>query len=258
MKKLLLILLAAALLPALAACGKAAEPETPEPPEKPVYEPMPESMLPLAERVRGDWYAGYEGLTLTLSLSEDGRYAFRFPGQEDRTGAWAFNDENYLCLDGEEGEALLPVGDTLRWASAGLLFTREKPEVYSPAALYTGLKEGDLDGYWKSHYVAVGEGTMFAFALGEKTDVYIEGTRVALGGPLFGDVIVDAALKDGALCYEAEGLAVKLALQEDGLLRLTASSDGEEDVTLYLLPAIPGWVEPEDAELESQEAAAEG
>ena len=243
MKKLLLILLAALLLPALAACGKTAAP-APEPPEEElVYEPLPTPEPSLAESLRGDWYAGYQGLALTLTLSEDGRYAFHFPGQEDRTGTWALNDENLLCLDGEEGETLLPAEDVLRWASADLLFTRQAPEVYVPGKLLTDLQPGDLDGYWKSHFVAVGDGTILASALDEKTDIYIEGTRVALGGPLFGDIIVDMAWKDAALTYEKEGVSVSLALQQDGLLRLTV--EGEAPVTVCLLPAVPGWVTPE-------------
>ena len=247
MKKLLVILLAALLLlPALAACGKTAAP-APEPPEEElVYDPLPTPEPPLAVRLLGDWYADSQGLKLTLTLSEDGSYAFHFPGQEDRTGAWTLSDENLLCLDGEEGETLLPVEDTLRWASADLLFTRQAPEVYVPGKLLTDLQPGDLDGYWKSQFVAVGDGTILASALDEKTDIYIEGTRVALGGPLFGDIIVDMAMKDGALTYEKEGVSVSLALQQDGLLRLTV--EGEAPVTVYLLPAIPGWVELDDAE----------
>ncbi len=250
MKKLLVTLLSAALLLALAACGNTDAPgpeTTPEPPEEElVYDPLPEPPLPLEQRLLGDWYAGYQGLALTLTLAEDGSYAFRCPGQEDRTGVWALNDENLLCLDGEEDETLLPAEDTLRWTSAGLIFTREAPEVYVPGEIRTDLQPGDLDGYWKSHFLAVDGGTILASALDEKTDIYIEGTRVALGGPLFGDIIVEMEWKDAALTYEKEGVSVTLALQEDGLLRLAVG--GEDPVTVYLLPAVPGWVEPEAGE----------
>ncbi len=248
MKKLLVILLSALLL--LAGCGKTAAPEpeeAPEPPEEElVYEPLPAPEPSLAERLAGDWYAGYQGLALTLSLAEDGSYTFRFPGQEDRSGAWALNEENLLILDGAEADALLPVGDTLRWASAELLFTREAPEVYVPGEILTDAEPGSLDGYWKSHFVAVGDGTILASALDEKTDIYIEGARVALGGPLFGDILVDMTMKDGALTYEKEGVSVALALQSDGFLRLTLG--GENPATLYLRPAVPGWAEPEITE----------
>ena len=96
---------------------------------------------------------------------------------------------------------------------------------------------GDFDGYWKSQFIAVGEGTVFASAVGDKTDVYIEGTSVALGGPLFGDVLVGMELRDGTLYYEAGSVSVTLTLQRDGFLRLTLG--GENSVTLYLFPAVP-------------------
>lgn len=284
MKKLLLILLAALLLLS-AGCGKqeaaapedAAAPEASAAPEEPVYEPLPEAQTPLMERLPGEWYAGYQGLVLTLTLSEDGSYAFRVPGvplsalpvipteqgdggsEKDSppasrndaiVGAWALED-GLVALDGGAGGTLLPVDGVLLWTGADMLFTREMPEVYAPAEINAKTQPGDLDGYWKSHFVAVGEGTVLASALGETTDIYIERERVALGGPLFGDVIVDAVMKDGVLTYEAEGVAVSLALQQDGFLRLNV--EGENPVTVYLLPAVPGWAEPDDAEPETRE-----
>ena len=239
MKKLLVILLAMALLVFVGCASEnASGAEGPDSSEEPVYETVPFEELPLMQRLPGDWYAEYEGLLITLSFTEDGAWTLRFPGRETQSGSWALADGR-LTLDGIADGTLFPVGSTLRWDSAGLLFEREKPEIYEPAALRTGIRAGDLDGYWKSRFVAVGGGTMRSSALGENTDIYIQGTRAALGGPLFGDVIVDTELKDGALTYAAEGVTVQLALQEDGFLRLTMSS-GEEPVTLYLFPAPAG------------------
>ncbi len=245
MKKQLLILLAALLL-FCGGFGTSAQAETmPSPPEEPVYEPMPEEQRPPEERLPGDWYAAYQGLVLTLSLAEDGSYAFRVPGCEDLTGTWALVD-GLVVPDGKNGEALLPVGNILRQPSSGLLFTRDMPEIYIPGEIDDSIQPGDPDGYWKSRFVAVGDGTVLSSALGETTDIYIEGTRAALGGPLFGDVIVDMAWKDGTLTCEKDGVGVTLALQRDGFLRLTAG--GKDTVTLYLLPATPGWAETESIE----------
>lgn len=232
MKKIFLILLAVSLL-MLSGC--ACSREKTQVPEEPVYETVPESELPLDMRLPGDWYASHDGLVLTLSLADDGAYTLSIPGQPLRNGKWTIEDSE-LVLSGEKNGTLLPVAGILRWEAENLLFRREMPETYQPAEIYADAMSGDFDGYWKSHYIAVGDGTMFASALGEKTDVYIEGTRVALGGPLFGDVIVDMELKDGTLVYTAEGVSVTLALQQDGFLRLVMDSD--ETVILYLLPAI--------------------
>ncbi len=232
MKKIFLILLAVSLL-MLSGC--ACSREKTQVPEEPVYETAPESELPLDMRLPGDWYASHEGLVLTLSLADDGAYTLSIPGQPVRNGKWTIEDSE-LVLSGEKNGTLLPVAGILRWEAENLLFRREMPETYQPAEIYADAVSGDFDGYWKSHYVAVGDGTMLASALGEKTDVYVEGTRVALGGPLFGDVIVDMELKEGKLVYTASGVSVTIALQEDGFMRLTM--DANEDVMLYLLPAV--------------------
>lgn len=213
---------------------------------EPEYEPFPASELPLDERVLGDWYASFEGLMLKLSLSEDGAYVLNIPGEEPQRGTWELSDESMVVLDGDDAGALLPVDDTLQWKARQVFFRREAPTTYQPAEVYAGAKEGDFDGYWKSQFIAVGDGTMLASAFGEATDIYIEGQRAALGGPLFGDVIVDMELKDGALTYAAEGVTVVLALQQDGLLRLTMTAD--EPVTLYLLPTYVEGVSPAPAE----------
>ena len=238
MKKLLVILTAGMLFAAvsLAGCGSGSSEtaETEESAEEEVYETLPAAAMSLEEQLPGEWYAGYEGLALTLTLTEDGSYTLHFPGQDDQAGAWALTDGE-IILDEQEANALLPVDDTLLWESADLLFTREMPETYVPGEDDTGAEVGDFDGYWRSHFVAVGDGTMLASALGENTDVFVEGAHVALGGPLFGDVFVDMELRNGSLCYETESLSVTLTLQRDGFLRLTVN--GEEPITIYLLPA---------------------
>ena len=235
MKKLLLILLAALLLLSYS-CAAFAQADTEEIVEDETLEPMPESFYPLERRILGDWYADFEGLALTLSLSEDGGYALFVPGQAAMEGVWALLD-GYVTLDDGEGGTLLPVDGVLYWAGPELLFTRDLPETYVPAEAVSDTQAGDFDGYWKSQFIAVGDGTLFASAIGDKTDVYIDGTSVALGGPLFGDVLVGMELRDGTLCDEAGNVSVTLTLQQDGLLRLSLS--GEKALTLYLFPAVP-------------------
>ena len=234
MKKYLLILLAALVL-FTTACGsnKTAGDNVSAEIEEETYELMPEEELPLALRLPGDWYAGYGGLVLNLRLSEDGSYTLRIPGQDDKTGTWALS-EGYLVLDGNEDDAIMPMNGRLCWQSTNLVLSREAPDTYVPAGINTQAQLGDMDGYWMSHFVAVGDGTMLSSELGENTDIYIKGSRVALGGPLFGDIIVDADFNGGVLTYEAEGISVTLGLQDDGLLRMTMT--GSEPVTVYLMP----------------------
>ena len=190
------------------------EPTRPPRPEEPEYEPLPEEeLLPLELRVLGDWYAEANGLLLSLNLAGDGTYTL--DGPDTHTGVWALVNGD-LCLDGEAEPTFTPIGQSLRMENMGLFFDREQPLTYAPAEPLADAQTGSFDGFWKAHFVAVGNGVMLAQALAEDAFVFIEGTNVALGGQRFGDVIRVFSPADGALTLP-------------------------EPATLYLMPApIPG------------------
>ena len=208
------------------------EPTKPPKPEEPEYEPLPDEYKPLAERVIGDWFADKMGLLISLTLSEDGAYVLSIPGEEPQKGQWEVRD-GQLFLDGGEEAAITPVNGVLRFDALDLLFAREKPETYVPADLLSDAKEGSFNGYWKARYVAVGDGTILAEALGEDARLYIDGLKAALGGQRFGNVIRDFTLEDGTLTLSEEGRALTLALQSDGFLRLTIA--GNDPAIIYLM-----------------------
>ena len=109
------------------------------------------------------------------------------------------------------------------------------PEInaYSPAELRTDIVPEDFSGYWVCRYVQIMDVIFSAADLDDRTDAYIEAPRAALGGPLFGDVLVEMELTDNALTFTAEETSIVLALQEDGLLRMTLSAP-DADLVLYL------------------------
>ena len=235
MKKIFALLLAFLLLPLPVWAGGE---ETPPPPPEPEYEPLPDEYKTLAERSTGDWYADSAGLTITLTLSEDGAYALTVPGSEAMTGLWEEKD-GMLIMDGDGESTLLPVGGVLRMDPPGLLFMREQPEVYVPAEPIADAKEGIFDGWWVSHFTAVGDGTILSDAIGEDTELYIEGTKLAVNGSLFGLAQYDGAIESGKLTFTADKGAVTLELLQDGFLRLTLS--GDTPATLYLMAKpLPG------------------
>ena len=213
------------------------EPTRPPMPEEPEYEPLPEEeLLPLELRVLGDWYAEANGLLLSLNLAGDGTYTL--DGPDTHTGVWALVNGD-LCLDGEAEPTFTPIGQSLRMENMGLFFDREQPLTYAPAEPLADAQTGSFDGFWKAHFVAVGNGVMLAQALAEDAFVYIEGTNVALGGQRFGDMIRVFTPADGALTLTEGESTISLQLQQDGFLRLTVA--GPEPVTIYLMPAlIPG------------------
>ncbi len=257
MKKLLTMFLVLATAFALAACGtnESAGQEASAPSEA---TSAPAESAP--ELTAEDWYGWTRGIPLCLSLVSDGSYTLTM-GKEERSGAWEKTD-GVIVLDGEEASTFLTDGDKLNWLSGGLILFREEPDRdswYTPAELRTNVTVEDYDGYWTSSYVNIDGAILSAGDVVDRTDVYIqmpseydliqkeseeiaEGeaardttARVALGGPLFGDVIVDMTFSDEALRYGDGDVGVAMQLQEDGLLRMTVAGDGSEMV-LYLLP----------------------
>ena len=204
-------------------------------PEEPEFKDVPDEFNTVNQGIYGSWYADYKGLILELSVDTDGSYDLIVPGGEgSRSGEWTLKS-GMLYLEGENSEPLIIMGEALKWDSAELFFRREKPETYIPADLFNDAKEGDFDGYWKCHFVGVGDGVMLASAMNENTDLYIEGKNVALGGDLFGDVAMEFVYEDGALKLDLDGTEITLQIQQDGFLRLTMKA--EKTLTMYCLPA---------------------
>lgn len=246
MKKLLAIFLTVTLILALTACGKT---ETPEPETSATpgatAEPTPEATpAPTVE----EWYGQSRGVELTLALSSDGTYTLAMGG-ETKSGAWAEADGG-IALDGDESAPLYEVNGQLMWPGMGLYLSAEKPELgaYVPAEVLTdGVTAELFNGYWQSAFVDADGVILSAFELDDQTDVVIQAPRVALGGPLFGDVAVDMAFSDGALTWSEGGVSVRLQLQADGLMRMTLSAP-DSDMVLYLLPVYVEGLSPEPAE----------
>ena len=208
------------------------EPTRPPAPEEPEYDPLPDEYKTLAERSIGDWYADVAGMIVTLTLSEDGTYALSVAGGEAMTGKWE-EKNGVLVMDGDEENPLLPIGGVIRMDSLKLFFMREAPTVYIPAKPIADAKEGIFDGWWVSHLTAVGDGTILSDAIGEDTELYIEGTKLAVNGALFGLAQYDGLAESGRLTFTTDKGAVTLELLQDGFLRLTLS--GDTQTTLYLM-----------------------
>lgn len=258
MKKLLTIFLLLATVFALTACGtnEGAGQET-----SPSSEATLAPAVPTPELTAEDWYGWTRGIELYLSLVSDGSYTMTM-GEEERFGSWEKTD-GVIVLDGEEASTFLIDGDKLNLHSGGLILSREESDRggwYMPAELRANVTAEDYDGYWTSSYVKSDEAILSAGDVGDRTDVYIQmpleydlireeseelsereaarntTARAALGGPLFGDVIVDMAFSDGALHYGDGDISVAMQLQEDGLMRMTLAGGGS-NMVLYLLPA---------------------
>ena len=196
-----------------------------------------------ADAVAGSWYAQMGGVTAELKLNADGTYALDVPGGDSATGVWTF-DDGYLYMDGAAVPTMATWGDdALMMSDGSAAFTREKPWTYEPAKPVPEFPAEYFAGYWKCVCVDVDGQALPAGVTGEATDLYIEGQAVALGGPRFGDIFWNFDFDGGALTADVSGQIVTLALQEDGLLRLTLA--GDAPATLYLQPVVREETEDE-------------
>ncbi len=198
----------------------------------------------------GLWYCAMGTVDLCLELEAGGAYTVTLPHDPEGTvtGAWEERD-GFLYLDGDETAPLSAYGDLLSWPAAGVFLSREEPApLYVPAATLETLPEGILDGYWVAAFLEL-DGEVFSVEdLNEQMDLYVEGSRAALGGPVFGDRIVDLDVREDGLSFSGEGFRVDMSLQTDGFLRLSMEADGEGALVYYLYNAGPA----DEAETEGE------
>lgn len=252
----------------------AAEAGSEETEEEPGF-PGTESVEPEETKFLGDWYALVKGMTFLLTFSEDGTYAAGFPALaiDPETGTWKLNNGSIVLNDNEEDRILILDEELLQSERLDAMFTREKQEDYTPDEIITDTVLEDFSGYWVSVFVQTPDGIVPAENLGENTDIYIEGSKAALGGDFFGDVIHDFSYEENALVLtltEAEEpFIVKLELQTDGFMRMTVSSGESEPLVVYLqyeggeelltgIPdeEVPSYDDGDEEEQDSEEAEA--
>ena len=231
MKKLLAILLSLLLLtPALALAE----------------EPAPAESVETEATLTGKWFAEVQGMIVRITLNEDGSYAVAVPALPDEpiTGTWAEKD-GFLYFDGNELPEINVLGaDVMKWIDYDAFLRREAPlPMYVPAEPVADVPLEYYAGHWEALYVGVNGAMLFSDTLGSRTAALIDGTTVALIGPLTGETVLETAYENGALTWTAEGVGITFALQEDGFLRMTVQSDTDV-ITLYLLPQYVEGVSP--------------
>lgn len=223
-----------------------AAPTTPAPETEAPTEPhIPPETVETTEEpdekamVLGAWYGLLPGAYFKLELTEDLKYTVTFLGGdgEDLTGTWSYEDGR-ITLDNEDHPSFYADEEVLYWPDADVLLSREEPELYTPQELVTELPEGAFDGYWKSVYVDLDGLIVPSELVGDETDLFIKESRAALGGPLFGDVILDLEKADCALIAKGgegeDAVAVRIELQEDHLLRMTLEFEEDDLLVIYM------------------------
>ena len=176
----------------------------------------------------GEWYCAHDGVPVCLELKEDGIYTLTIAGKESE-GTWEYKEGN-IVLDGN-ADASMPVikNERIMWIEAGEIFKREEVKAWEPAPVAEeNVEITYFDGYWVSQYVEYEGQRLPSNVIGDNSELYIDGGRVAMGGSLFGDLICDFTYEDAALSYENSAARVVLQLLEDYSLRCTVTGEDAE------------------------------
>lgn len=227
MKKLLASLLALTMLLSAAVCGAVAE----------------------AANLSGEWYADLFGLTFTLILNEDGTYAMNMAGEDAEPGTWTFDGTNVIMDAGTEQEAVLAYdGESISISIEGidLLFTREAPASFEPAAARTDTALEEFAGSWELTTVGMMGMYVTPDLIGVSISLHISGTDVTYvitgedSDPL--EFQLEATFADSTLSTadptagDAEGTGIAIiSMLEDGTLCMATTVDGV-DITYFLSP----------------------
>ena len=118
------------------------------------------SAFALAESgsVTGEWYADFYGSVYTLTLNEDGTYVLNTGFEEDETGPWALDGDQLVIGSGDDSAAFAYDGESLTMAldeEVYMVFTREMPATFEPAAPVADATLDDFAGTWTAYKCGV-------------------------------------------------------------------------------------------------------
>lgn len=227
MKKLLATLLALMMLVSAVVCGAVAE----------------------TADITGEWYGSVFGMSMTLTLHEDGTYTMSMAGEEAEPGTWSFDGTTLTLDEGSEGESAFAYdGESLSASMEGMdfVFTREPIATFEPAPARTDAALEEFSGSWNATTIGIMGMYLSPDVIGAGISLDIDGTTVVMtiiqedSEPEA--VTVEATFADGVLTVadptstEESSTFWTLSLLEDGTMSMFTQMEGIE-MTYYLSPA---------------------
>ncbi len=227
MKKLLATLIALMMLVSAAVCGAVAE----------------------TADIIGEWYGSIFGLSMTMTLHEDGTYTMSMAGEEADSGTWSFDGTTLTTDEGTDGEAAFAYdGESLSASMEGMdfVFTREPIATFEPAPARTDAALEEFSGSWNATTIGIMGMYLSPDVIGAGISLDIDGTTVVMtiiqedSEPEA--VTVEATFADGVLTVadptssEESSTFWTLSLLEDGTMSMFTQMEGIE-MTYYLSPA---------------------
>ena len=232
-----------------------------------------------ATNVLGDWYGTLFGISVTLTLAEDGTYKMVTPIDEDdvNEGTWELKEDK-IIMDGDEDGALTIEGETLTISQddMSITFTREPVEAFTAADPKTDATQDDYQGGWLGTQVSMFGMTLDCASADLDFALEINGTDVSMISAAMGmEETIPFEFKDGAFVLDAATLAaiqaavseeteaaeasadndLKIQLLQDGTARASVSFLGQS-VDFYMNPATAEEIEA--AKAAAAAAAASG
>ena len=227
MKKLLATLIALTMLVSAVVCGAVAE----------------------TADITGEWYGSVFGMSMTLTLHEDGTYTMSMIGEEAEPGTWSFDGTTLTLDEGSEGESSFAYdGESLSASMEGMdfVFTREPIATFEPAPARTDAALEEFSGSWNATTIGIMGMYLSPDVIGAGISLDIDGTTVVMtiiqedSEPEA--VTVEATFADGVLTVadptstEESSTFWTLSLLEDGTMSMFTQMEGIE-MTYYLSPA---------------------
>lgn len=160
--------------------------------------------------VTGEWSLSYAGITLVITLNEDGSYTISAGGLITHQGAWELKGNTVVTDPGTKEEDTFYIdGESLIHPEYGTM-TREKKEEIVLAEVNPDAALEDFSGEWICKYAIEGNNDVIIEmeqAVGILIDALptmkIDGVNVTLTGLLLGvDESENAVFADGAISFQ--------------------------------------------------------
>ena len=184
-----------------------------------------------ATNVLGDWYGTLFGISVTLTLAEDGTYKMVTPIDEDdvNEGTWELKEDK-IIMDGDEDGALTIEGETLTISQddMSITFTREPVEAFTAADPKTDATQDDYQGGWLGTQVSMFGMTLDCASADLDFALEINGTDVSMISAAMGmEETIPFEFKDGAFVLDAATLAAIQAAVSEETEAAEASADND-------------------------------
>lgn len=204
-----------------------------------------------AADLTGEWYASVYGMTMALTLNEDGSYSMTMDMEDEaQEGTWEFDGANVILDKGTESEMTFTYDAEAVCLSAEqegieFLFTREMPVAFEAAPVRADAALEEFDGTWACTLVEFMGMQMPPEDAGMELSLRVEGGFVTLQLPglLDEEATLEGAFEGGTLTVTIpsdseyiEDTVFVLQLHEDGGLS-ASTSFADESMVFHMTAA---------------------